>query len=332
MTDNPDQTLAPEFAAILERAKCAGAPELHTLSPQQARRQYTDGVRAVAGDPPAVVAAESREIESQGIKLGARLYRPESSGQSLPPILVYFHGGGWSFGDLDTHDHICRWLCLESRSLIFSIDYRLAPEHKFPAAVDDALAAVEWTARNAHLIGADPAKLSVGGDSAGGNLAAVVALLARDRGGPAIARQLLIYPATDMSMRFRSHSEFGDAYRLTRPLMLWSALNYLHDGNDILDPRASPLLAPNHKDLPPAIIVTAGFDPLRDEGFAYAERLRDQGVKVLYRCFDGAIHGFAGMTGVSEMARAALGFAGAALSAPPGGGDWAFSSDYGGAR
>lgn len=159
MADGLDQTLAPEFAAVLERAKAGGAPELYTLTPREARRQYLDGVRALAGTPPAVAATAFHEIESQDARLPARLYRPLGAGRDALPILAYFHGGGWSFGDLDTHDHICRWLCLESRGIVLSVDYRLVPEHKFPAAVDDALAAVEWTAVNAHRIGADPARL-----------------------------------------------------------------------------------------------------------------------------------------------------------------------------
>ena len=304
-----------EIAAVLNRARRSGAPNLNTLTPPQARALYRENVRAVAGEPPEVGSVSGFEIETSATLLNARLYAPLAARSRRSPLLVYFHGGGWSFGDLDSHDHICRWLCKESNGFVLSVDYRLAPEHKFPSAVDDAIATVEWAANNADALGADASKLSVGGDSAGGNLAAVAALHARDRGGPALVSQLLIYPATDMSMRSPSHSAFGDNYRLTRPLMIWSALNYLRDGADILDPRASPLLAKNHQGLPPAIILTAGFDPLRDEGEAYAQTLSAAGVRIDYRCYDGAIHGFVGMTGVSRLAREALRFAGSALHA-----------------
>ncbi|MFQ5635705.1 MAG: alpha/beta hydrolase, partial [Gammaproteobacteria bacterium] len=189
---------------------------------------------------------------------------------------------------------------------VASVDYHLAPEHKFPQAVDDAVNAGLWACDNAPAVGADPDKIVLAGDSAGATLAAVVALAARDAGRPHFLSQLLIYPATDLSMSHPSHQSFGDGYRLTRSLMLWSSANYLREGRDIMDPRASPLIAGDHSGLPPAIIVTAEFDPLRDEGAAYASRLRDAGVDVQYRCFSGLIHGFINLTGAVESAKRAL--------------------------
>ena len=313
MTEDAALQLDPQIAALLERAKESGAPELQTLSPTKARELYVEGVKLITGTPPQIGAVEDHIIATADAALPTRLYRPGATSSAPLPILVYFHGGGWSFGSIETHDHICRWLCAESEMLVLSVDYRLGPEHKFPAAVNDAIAATQWAADNASALGADPAKLCIGGDSAGGNLAAVTTLQARDNGGPAIAFQLLIYPATDMSMSYPSHAAFGDGLRLTRPLMVWSVSNYLRDGNDITNPRASPLLAADHSGLPPALIITAAFDPLRDEGKAYADKLSGAGVPVQYICAEGVIHGFVGMTGNVNAARRTLKFAGAVL-------------------
>lgn len=315
MTDHQSVPLEPDFAGIIDAAKGSGLPELNTLTPDAARAQYADSVALIAGISPDVANVEDLHIETPETTLPARLYRPHDAAAEVAALLVFFHGGGWSFGSIETHDHICRHLAAAFGGSVLSVEYRLAPEHKFPAAVEDAVNATQWASDNAHMLGTDPAKLFLGGDSAGGNLAAVAAIGARDAGGPAIAGQLLIYPATDMSMRFPSHTTFGDNFRLTRPLMVWSALNYLRDGSDVTDPRASPLLAESHAGLPPAIIITAGYDPLRDEGKAYADALRKAGVLVDYKCYPGAIHGFIGMTGVSQTAGDSLAFAGAALRA-----------------
>jgi acetyl esterase len=221
-------------------------------------------------------------------------------------VLVYFHGGGWTFGDLDTHDVVCRELANLARSALASVDYRLAPEHKFPAAVEDAVAATRWVAREATALALDPRRIAVGGDSAGGNLAAVVALVARDEGGPSLVMQVLIYPATDMAADTPSHAEFADGYVLTREAILWSRANYLRSPDDVADWRASPLRARDHTRLPPASIVTCGFDPLRDEGRAYADRLQAAGVPVTYECFEGMVHGFVTMGGAIAAAHHAL--------------------------
>ncbi len=315
MTDKYTTQIEPEFAQLIKAAKKSQLPELHILAPDAARSQYAAGVALIAKGPPDMASVKDLRIETPETILPARLYRPHSAPPKATSLLVYFHGGGWSFGSIDTHDHICRHLAIAFDGLVLSVGYRLAPEYKFPAAVEDAISAATWASDNARTLGADPAKLFLGGDSAGGNLAAVAAIAARDMNGPPVAGQLLIYPATDMSMGFASHTAFGDDYRLTRPLMVWSALNYLRDGRDVTDPRASPLLATSHANLPPAIVITAGFDPLHDEGEAYANILRKAGIDVDYICYPGAVHGFIGMTGVSQTAEECLAFAGRTLRA-----------------
>jgi len=210
-------------------------------------------------------------------------------------VLVFFHGGGWVIGDLETHDVLCRQITAEAGIEVVAVDYRLAPEHKFPAAVDDAWAATKWVVANAGKLGIDPKRVAVGGDSAGGNLAAVVALLARDAGGPAIALQVLLYPVTDFTTETGSYRECADGYLLTLDSMRWFFDHYLKSPAEAGDWRASPLRAPSHAGLPPALIVTAGFDPLRDEGEAYAKKLRAAGVRVDYICYGGMVHGFVPM-------------------------------------
>jgi acetyl esterase len=204
---------------------------------------------------------------------------------------VFFHGGGWVIGDLDSHDVVCRKLAHEAELIVISVDYRLAPEHRFPAAVDDAITATKWIAANARQFGIDTARLMVGGDSAGGNLAAVVTLAARDGNGPKIAGQVLIYPATDFSMKHPSHAEPETSILLTHSVIGWFMNHYLGDA-DVNDWRASPARAKTLIGLPPAYVLTAGADPLRDEGHEYAGRLKQAGVDVTYRHFPGQFHGF----------------------------------------
>ncbi|HEY3186871.1 MAG TPA: alpha/beta hydrolase, partial [Solirubrobacteraceae bacterium] len=203
-----------------------------------------------------------------------------------------FHGGGWVIGDLETHDVLCRQLTAEAGIAVVAVDYRLAPEAKFPAAVDDAWAATRWVVAHADRLGIDARRIAVGGDSAGGNLAAVVALLARDAGTPKIALQALLYPVTDVGTEWPSYLAFADGYLLTSESMRWFIAHYLTSEKETADWRASPLRAPSLRGVPPALIVTAGFDPLRDEGEAYARALRDAGVRVDYVCYGGMIHGF----------------------------------------
>jgi acetyl esterase len=220
------------------------------------------------------------------------------------PALMFFHGGGWTIGDLDTHDVLCRQLAVGARCAVFSVDYRLAPEHPFPAAVDDCFAATRYVAENAAKL--KIRGIAVGGDSAGGNLAATIALLARDAGGAALAFQLLIYPATDQRMGSASHERNGQGYLLTREAIRYFRRNYLPNERDWSDWRASPLLANSHANLPPALVVTAGYDPLIDEGRAYADKLRAAGVEVAYREFADMVHGFVLFGGVVDTANAAV--------------------------
>ena len=265
-----------------------------------ARRIYRDTRAALAPEPPEV--AEVRLHAETHFAI--RTYRPVKAERL--PALVYFHGGGWTIGDLDTHDVLCRQLAVGARCMVLSVDYRLAPEHPFPAAVDDCFAALRWTAQNAAKLGIDARRIAVGGDSAGGNLAAVVALLARDAGGPAIRYQLLIYPATDQRGGTASHERNGRGYLLTREAMDFFRAAYLPRPEEWTDWRASPLLAPSLAALPPALVMTAGFDPLVDEGRAYADKLRAAGAKVEYREYADMVHGFLLFGGVLDTANAAV--------------------------
>jgi acetyl esterase len=223
----------------------------------------------------------------------------------LAPCLVFFHGGGWVIGDLDSHDVVCRILAAEGQLIVISVDYRLAPEHKFPAAVDDAITATKWVAINARQLGVDAERLTVGGDSAGGNLAAVVAISSRDGNGPAIAGQVLIYPATESAMTHPSHSEPETSILLTHSVTRWFYSHYLNSAADVHDWRASPARAKTLIGLPPAYVLTAGADPLRDEGDEYAKRLKEAGVPVTYRHFPGQFHGFFTMGKLLQQANVA---------------------------
>lgn len=295
--------LDPQAASVIDLIAKSGRPPYHTLSPKEARQLFRE--TRPASTPPAPQIGAVRDLTADG-PLGAiplRVYRPAGVSESRPlPALVYFHGGGWVIGDLETHDVLCRQLTAEAGVSVISVDYRLAPEHKFPAAVDDAWAATRWVAVHGEELAVDPARLAVGGDSAGGNLAAVVSLLARDAGGPRIALQSLVYPVTDLSSESQSYAELADGYMLTRDSMRWFRAHYLAKAEDALDWRASPLRAPSLAGLPPALVITAGYDPLRDEGEAYARRLREAGVTVDAVCFGGMIHGFVGMGRLIETA------------------------------
>lgn len=297
---------------MLERDAAANLPPLHALSAPEARRAYRETCAALVPVPPVVAEVRELSIPGPAGAMRARIYRPMAADKVLPG-LMYFHGGGWIYGDLDTHDGVCRGIADHGRCRVVSVDYRLAPEHKFPAAVEDSVAATRWVAANAAALGIDARRLAVAGDSAGGNLAAVTALTLRDdalrddakRDGSVrepsvapLAMQVLIYPSTDMDADTESRSRFAAGYLLTQENMLWIRGHYLRDARDIADWRASPLRASDHSRLPPAFIITAGFDPLRDEGRAYAERLMQSGVAVTYECFEGQIHGFIVMGGM----------------------------------
>ena len=299
--------LAPQARAVLERIARANLPPYPTLGAAGARELYRETRGALAAVPPVLESVEDLHASGPAGDLRVRLYRPRGAADAGPlPVLVYFHGGGWTIGDLDTHDVVCRVLADLARCAVASVDYRLAPEHKFPAAVDDPVAATNWVAGEAARLGIDARRIAVGGDSAGGNLAAVVALIARDSGGPALAMQTLIYPATDMAADTPSHFRYGEGHLLTRDAILWFRGNYLRDGADEADWRASPLKARDLSRLPPAYVITAGFDPLVDEGRAYADRLQAAGVPVTYECFEGMIHGFVTMGGAIAAANHAL--------------------------
>ncbi|PLR98471.1 alpha/beta hydrolase [Bacillus sp. T33-2] len=301
--------LDPQVKFLLEQMEAAGAPAFETLTPEEAR-QVAD-FRALAGEPAEVGKIENRMVPGPGGDIPVRIYTPVGEGPF--PALVYYHGGGWVIGDLDTVEVICTLLANRARCVVVSVDYRLAPEHKFPAAADDAYAAVKWVEDNASSIEVDAARVAVGGDSAGGNLAAVTALMARDKGGPAIAYQMLIYPVTSHNFGTVSYEENAEGYFLTKNAMAWFWDQYLRDEQDGKNPYASPLLGEDLSGLPPALVITAGFDPLRDEGEAYAERLKEAGVAVEATRYDSMIHGFFWMPGVLEQGNKAIDQAAAAL-------------------
>jgi acetyl esterase/lipase len=286
--------LDPQARALLERPS---GPPLESLSVAEARRLYRETRLGLA--PPPIAMAETKDLAFPGAagEIGARYYRPlgEKPGEALPAV-VYYHGGGWTCGDLDTHDSVCRGIAAHGRCAVVAVDYRMGPEHKFPAAVEDAIAAVRWVSANAGSFGIDAARLVVAGESAGGNLAAVVAIALRDS-GPALAMQVLAYPVVDQASDTESLKRFARGYSLTLDLLRWYQRQYLRGEDDRADWRASPLRARDHSRLPSAYILTAGFDPLLDEGKAYADRLTQAGVSVVYECFEGQIHGFLPMGG-----------------------------------
>ena len=294
--------LDPQVQSYLEAV--AGLPPMHTLPVDEARRTYQAGVPATFGPVDDVESVADRRIPRPGGELAVRIYEPAGAG---PGTLVYLHGGGWVIGSLDTHDGICRALARRAGCKVVSVDYRLAPEHPYPAGLVDAWAATAWAIHTA------TGPVAVGGDSAGGNLAAVVALRARDRGFP-LALQLLLYPATDAAMNTESHRALAEGYRLTGTTMRWYWDLYTGDA-DPADPEISPLLAPDVSGVAPAFVSTAEYDPLRDEGEAYAQRLEEAGVVVALRPYEGLIHGFYTLGGLVERSSPALDDAAAALAA-----------------
>ena len=290
-------SLHPQVVQLLERAAKSPLPPFYEVPVHVARRIYRDTRAALSPRAPDV--AEARLLIAPG-PVALRAYRPAGSRpEEALPALVYFHGGGWVIGDLDTHDVLCRQLANGARCAVYSVDYRMGPEHPFPAAVEDCLAATAFVAGRHE-------RVAVGGDSAGGNLAAVVALLARDAGAPSIAFQLLIYPATDQRMQHASIQRNGEGYLLTKQAMDYFQAQYLPRKEDFVDWRASPLLAKSLARLPPAYVITAGYDPLVDEGSEYAERMAREGVQVAYREYSDMVHGFILFGGVLDTANAAV--------------------------
>jgi acetyl esterase len=296
-------TLHPQIVKTIEAMRRAGLSPIETLSPDEARRQMEDTARSRKAEALPVGRVEEHEIPGPAGKIRVRLYWPERSGLQAGapgagalPAIAYYHGGGHVIGSLDTHDLIARNLCHGAAALVVSVDYRMGPEHRFPAAVEDSFAALEWLHANAAGLGADPERLGVHGDSAGGNLAAVVALLARDRGGPRLRLQSLVYPVADYTLSAPSYQTFAEGYGLlTRAAMQWFQRHYLRRPEDAEDWRASPIRAPSLAGVAPAIIVTAECDVLHDDGASYAEALRRAGVPVDYREYPGMIHAFFGM-------------------------------------
>ena len=282
----------PQIQKVIDALAASGFGPVHELTPAEARAQYERMVKARGIEPAPVGAVEDRAIPGPAGDLPVRIYRPEHDAAALP-ALVYYHGGGHVIGNLDTHDAVARNLCNGVGCVVVSVDYRLAPDHKFPAAAEDAFAAVQWCAAHGPQIGIDPLRMAVGGDSAGGNLAAVAALMARDAGGPAIRLQVLVYPVTDYACDTGSYRTCAVGYgMLDAQSMRWFRDHYLRGEADRLDWRAAPLRAGDHSGLPPALVLTAQCDVLHDEGEAYARRLRSAGVEVEHRDYEGMIHGF----------------------------------------
>lgn len=290
--------------ALLLQQESAGP--LHTLTLVEARREYARR-RRWQPNAPSVAHVHSLRFEGPAGPVALRLYRPLRSDTSqVLPGLVFFHGGGWVLGDLDSHDTLCRELANGAECMVVAVDYRLAPEHRFPAAVDDAVAAVRWIRNHAESLGIDPTRLAVGGDSAGGNLAAVSALSLRDAGDPPLVFQLLIYPVTDARRGSESYRSLGQGYGLTVDTMRWFCAQYLEDASQETDWRASPLVHADLSGLPPAFILTAGYDPLRDEGLQYSQKLTEADTPSSLVNFERQIHGFITMGRVIDEAKVAV--------------------------
>jgi len=293
----------PQVETILAQARALPGANSQSLEPIAGRRAYAEG--RAAQQPPRPDVAESWEVGIPGPhgSIPVRFIRPVGApADSTLPILIYFHGGGWVFGDIETHDILCRLLANKSGVCVASVGYRLSPEYKFPIAVDESYAAIEWVAAQADALRIDRQKIAVGGDSAGAGLATVAALVARDRGGPPLRFQMLIYPLVDLRAEFHSRSDFAAGFLLDSDVLEWLVAQYVRGPADLDDWRTSPLRAPSLRSLPPAFVLTAELDPLRDEGKAYADALRVAGVEATYHCFEGMVHGFCNMSGVIDEA------------------------------
>ncbi len=301
----------PQAQAFLDILTALNAPPINTQTVEEVRTTY-DEMAQFSGTPEEVHAVEDQMIPGPAGKIPVRIYTPE--GTSPFPVLVYFHGGGWTIGTLNGYDGVCRALTNAAKCIVVSVDYRLAPEHKFPAAVEDAYAATQWVIQHATEIQGNPEQVAVGGDSAGGNLAAVVSHMARDKGGPKIIYQLLIYPATDYYIPgTASLRENADGYFLTRDTMVWFFNHYTSSEKDAHNPLLSPLQAKDFSNLPPALVITAEYDPLRDEGEMYAAKLQEVGVSVTVTRYNGMIHGFFTMAGIMDQSKIAIAEAAATL-------------------
>ena len=291
-----------QMQRIIDATVALNLPPMEKMTPAEARAGMLARTAGL-GPVEEVAKVADHRIPVEGGDIGARSYTPRGTGPF--PALVFFHGGGWVIGDIETHDGICRALANAAGCVVVSVDYRLAPEHKYPVAAEDAFAATRWVAREASRLGVDGRRLAVGGDSAGGNLAAAVTLMARERGGPELALQVLVYPVTEHGFDTASYKELAEGYLLTREAMKWFWAHYLPQAADGRHPYASPMLAKDLASLPPALVLTAEYDPLRDEGEAYADRLRAAGVPVTVTRYPGLVHGFIRMINLVDKARAA---------------------------
>ena len=307
--------LDPQAQALMQLMIDKGVPPVHTMTPEEARASYRSRRAFTQPDAPEVFKVEDKLVSANGVSVPVRVYHPHAApSHSTLPGLVYLHGGGWTIGDLDTHDVLCRSLCLQAGIVVVAVDYRMGPEHKFPAAYDDSVAAFNWTVAHAASLGIDASRIAIGGDSAGGNLAAAACLGLRGQSvQPAF--QLLIYPATIMWQDTPSYHANGKGYMLTKESIAYYTENYLRNREDAKDWRASPQLADSHAGLPPAFVMTAGFDPLRDEGLMYANALTKAGVSSQYICFERQIHGFITMGRVMQEANTAVSLCASALKA-----------------
>ena len=302
--------LDPQAQTLVDAMAKLNLKPIEDSTPEEARESMRSRMTALGPFDEVAAVGEHRVPVTDG-EITVRLYSPGGSGPR--PVLVFYHGGGWVIGDLDTHDGVCRSLTNAAGCVVASVDYRLAPEAKYPVAAEDSYAALQWIVANAARLKINPWRVAVGGDSAGGNLSAVVALMARDRGGPALVYQALIYPVTNHSLDTPSYHENATGYVLTREAMRWFWRHYLARDEQGREPLASPLMAPSLAGLPPALVITAACDPLRDEGEAYAARLRDAGVPVTLTRYDGMFHGFIRMTRFLDKARAAVDEVGGSL-------------------
>jgi acetyl esterase len=301
--------LDPNVQLMLDSIAQSGAGSICDVGVEQARQSFD--LFGTLGGTVEVARVEDHTVPGPGGDIPVRLYSP-AAGEVLP-VVVYFHGGGWCIGNITSHDGVCRKLAAGSGLTVVSVDYRLAPEHTFPCAAEDCYAAACWVAQHAGELGVDGSRLAVAGDSAGGNLAAVTSILARDRGAPTIAFQLLVYPLTDATMGFPSIKENGEGYLLTAADIAWFYDHYAGTDSDRKNPMLSPLYAPNLSALPPALVMTAEYDPLRDEGEAYADALQQAGVSARASRYDGLVHGFFGLDAIVPASAAAMEEATAAL-------------------
>lgn len=311
-TKGEDVPVHPQVQVLLDQLAAAGGVPLDQLSPTEARAVFKN--LSALDQPEEVTRVDDRLVPGDGNDIPVRVYTPEDAVGGSAPLLLWLHGGGWVIGDLDTADATARALANRSGAVTVSVDYRLAPEHPHPAALEDCLAALTWSVENAELLGVDASRVAVGGDSAGGNLAACLCQRVRDEFGPEIDFQLLVYPVTDCTASSQSYEDNAEGYFLTRDAMHWFIGHYLADC-DPKDPRVSPLHADSLAGLPPALVITAEYDPLRDEGESYAAALKDAGVPTQVVRYDGQIHGFVGLAAVLDDGRHALDRAGAALRA-----------------